>query len=45
MAGITGKDTVLTDYAATLASDAPKGRSLTQDALRPTDRPRATRTS
>ncbi|GGF46325.1 peptide ABC transporter permease [Youhaiella tibetensis] len=34
MAGITGKDAVLTDYAAALATDAPKGRSLTQDALR-----------
>lgn len=32
MAGITGKDAVLTDYAAQL--EAPKGRSLTQDALR-----------
>lgn len=32
MAGITGKDAVLTDYAVALA--APKGRSLTQDALR-----------
>jgi oligopeptide transport system permease protein len=35
MAGITGKDAVLTDYANKLAAlDAPKGRSLTQDALR-----------
>ncbi|WP_052732011.1 ABC transporter permease [Devosia geojensis] len=35
MAGITGKDAVLTDYANKLATlDAPKGRSLTQDALR-----------
>lgn len=35
MPGITGKDTVLTDYANKLATlDAPKGRSLTQDALR-----------
>ena len=34
MAGITGKDTVLTDYANALALEAPKGRSLTQDALR-----------
>jgi len=35
MPGITGKDTVLTDYANKLAAlDAPKGRSLTQDALR-----------
>ena len=34
MAGITGKDQVLTDYANKLARlDAPKGRSLTQDAL------------
>lgn len=32
MAGITGKDAVLTNYA--LALSAPKGRSLTQDALR-----------
>ncbi|GLQ56897.1 ABC transporter permease [Devosia nitrariae] len=35
MAGITGKDAVLTDYANRLATlEAPKGRSLTQDALR-----------
>jgi ABC-type dipeptide/oligopeptide/nickel transport systems, permease components len=35
MAGITGKDAILTDYANKLARlDAPKGRSLTQDALR-----------
>ena len=34
MAGFTGKDAVLTDYANTLTLDAPKGRSLTQDALR-----------
>jgi oligopeptide transport system permease protein len=34
MAGITGKDAVLTDYANALAREAPKGRSLTQDALR-----------
>jgi len=35
MAGITGKDVVLTRYADKLATlDAPKGRSLTQDALR-----------
>lgn len=35
MPGITGKDTVLSDYANKLATlDAPKGRSLTQDALR-----------
>ena len=34
MPGITGKDQVLTAYANKLASlDAPKGRSLTQDAL------------
>ncbi|HWV21255.1 MAG TPA: ABC transporter permease subunit [Devosia sp.] len=35
MPGLTGKDQVLTDYATKLAVlDAPKGRSLTQDALR-----------
>lgn len=35
MAGITGKDQVLTTYANKLATlDAPKGRSLTQDAMR-----------
>ena len=34
MAGITGKDAVLTAYADTLAASAPKGRSLTQDAIR-----------
>jgi oligopeptide transport system permease protein len=34
MAGITGKDAVLTGYADALAKEAPKGRSLTQDALR-----------
>ena len=35
MAGITGKDEVLSEYADKLATlDAPKGRSLTQDALR-----------
>ncbi|MHB1101548.1 MAG: ABC transporter permease [Devosia sp.] len=34
MAGITGKDAVLTGYADGLALEAPKGRSLTQDALR-----------
>jgi oligopeptide transport system permease protein len=34
MAGITGKDAVLTGYAEQLAEEAPKGRSLTQDALR-----------
>jgi oligopeptide transport system permease protein len=34
MAGITGKDAVLTTYASNLALEAPKGRSLTQDALR-----------
>ena len=34
MAGFTGKDAILTDYANTLTMDAPKGRSLTQDALR-----------
>lgn len=32
MAGITGKDAVLSTYAAAL--EAPRGRSLTQDALR-----------
>jgi len=42
MAGITQKDTVLTRYADTLAtSDAPKGRSLTQDALRRLSRNKA----
>ncbi|MDP1730965.1 MAG: ABC transporter permease subunit, partial [Devosia sp.] len=34
MAGITGKDATLSQYADRLASEAPKGRSLTQDALR-----------
>jgi oligopeptide transport system permease protein len=34
MAGITGKDVVLSNYASALALEAPKGRSLTQDALR-----------
>ena len=35
MAGITGKDAVLTAYANQLQTlDAPKGRSLTQDAIR-----------
>ncbi len=34
MAGITGKDAALTAYANALATEAPKGRSLTQDALR-----------
>ncbi|MDB5539573.1 MAG: transporter permease subunit [Devosia sp.] len=34
MAGITGKDAALTAYADALAAQAPKGRSLTQDALR-----------
>lgn len=34
MAGITGKDAVLTTYADGLAKSAPKGRSLTQDAFR-----------
>ena len=35
MAGITGKDVVLSRYADSLARlDAPKGRSLTQDAMR-----------
>ncbi len=35
MAGLTGKDAVLTEYARKLETlDAPKGRSLTQDAIR-----------
>ena len=34
MAGITAKDATLTDYANRLALEAPKGRSLTQDAFR-----------
>ena len=35
MAGITGKDAILRDYADKLERlDAPKGRSLTQDAMR-----------
>ena len=35
MAGITGKDAILTAYAEKLETlDAPKGRSLTQDAFR-----------
>lgn len=35
MTGITGKDATLSDYAEQLAADkAPKGRSLTQEALR-----------
>ena len=34
MAGITGKDAALTAYAEQLIQEAPKGRSLTQDALR-----------
>jgi oligopeptide transport system permease protein len=35
MAGFTGKDAVLTEYAKKLETlDAPKGRSLTQDAVR-----------
>ena len=34
MAGLTGKDAVLTEYARKLENlDAPKGRSLTQDAF------------
>ncbi|HWA19865.1 MAG TPA: ABC transporter permease subunit [Devosia sp.] len=42
MAGITAKDVVLTRYADTLQKlDAPKGRSLTQDALRRLMRNRA----
>lgn len=34
MAGITGKDAVLSSYASKLAAEAPKGRSLTDDAFR-----------
>jgi oligopeptide transport system permease protein len=35
MAGITGKDAILSDYAKKLEGlSAPKGRSLTQDAIR-----------
>jgi oligopeptide transport system permease protein len=34
MAGITGKDATLTAYADSLAKGAPKGRSLTHDAVR-----------
>ena len=35
MAGITGKDAVLSEYAKRLTTlDPPKGRSLTQDAIR-----------
>src|SRR3954466_15642587 len=34
MAGITGKDTTLSAYAVALEREAPKGRSLTQDAMR-----------
>ena len=35
MSGITGKDAILSSYASQLARlDAPKGRSLTQDAVR-----------
>ncbi|MGV8831405.1 MAG: ABC transporter permease [Devosia sp.] len=42
MAGITGKDEVLSQYAEKLATlDAPKGRSLTQDALRRLSRNKA----
>ena len=33
MAGLTGKDAILTDYARKLEAEAPKGRSLTQDAF------------
>ena len=40
MAGITGKDATLTAYADALAA-APKGRSLTQDALRRLSRNKA----
>jgi oligopeptide transport system permease protein len=41
MAGITGKDAVLTGYANNLALEAPKGRSLTQDAIRRLSRNKA----
>jgi oligopeptide transport system permease protein len=41
MAGITGKDATLTNYANALALEAPKGRSLTQDALRRLSRNKA----
>jgi oligopeptide transport system permease protein len=41
MAGITGKDAVLTSYANSLALEAPKGRSLTQDAFRRLSRNKA----
>jgi oligopeptide transport system permease protein len=41
MAGITGKDAVLTGYANQLALEAPKGRSLTQDAFRRLSRNKA----
>ena len=34
MAGLTGKDAILTEYARKLEAEAPKGRSLTQDAFR-----------
>lgn len=34
MTGITAKDATLTEYANRLALEAPKGRSLTQDAFR-----------
>jgi len=40
MAGITGKDATLTAYAEALAK-APKGRSLTQDAIRRLSRNKA----
>ncbi len=33
MAGLTGKDAILTEYARKLETEAPKGRSLTQDAF------------
>ncbi len=39
MAGITGKDAILSDYAVAL--QAPKGRSLTQDAFRRLSRNKA----
>jgi len=41
MAGLTRKDEVLSDYANALAKEAPKGRSLTQDALRRLSRNKA----
>ena len=41
MSGITGKDATLTAYADALATAAPKGRSLTQDAIRRLSRNKA----